>query len=232
MAHRTVTRHSADASGTTLAEIPRRRFLALPPLYGSRESLLRQNRRADRENLNRIENLQQLRQLVSTKALVPIPVSHALTVDPRLDRDRRYCRPWTASFLKDFSAAYYARFHSPVQVNSAVRTVAFQKRLLRVNANAAPASGDIASPHLTGEAVDIAKKGLSALEIGWTRAYLSRLQQERKIDVEEEFYQACFHISVYRAYDQPSLPQPDLASAPHRKSGQRHESSLLATGIQ
>jgi len=91
-------------------------------------------------------------------------------------------------------------FHEPVQVNSAVRTVAFQRHLERTNGNAAPASGETASPHLTGEAIDIAKRGLTLAQIAWMRAYLQPLIEQGKIDVEEEFQQACFHISVYQKY--------------------------------
>lgn len=222
--------------GRELAKVPVRHFLALPPMYGSRASLLRQNRRADKEDLSRIRNRTELAKFIQAKLLVPLPSSRALRIDPRLNSHRRYCRPWTAKFLKDFAAAHYARFHSPIQVNSAVRTESFQEHLLRVNANAAPVSGDIASPHLTGEAVDIAKKGLSRLEIGWMRAYLSHLQKEHKIDVEEEFYQACFHISVYKSYTagapKKSLPPPYYASAHPQKQHQHHESSLLAAGLQ
>jgi hypothetical protein len=98
---------------------------------------------------------------------------------------------------------YYASFHTALQVNSAVRTVEFQERLLRTNGNAAPAGGDTASPHLTGEAVDIGKHGLSLVEIAWMRAYLQPLIAQGAIDVEEEFQQACFHISVYRSYLPP-----------------------------
>ena len=85
-------------------------------------------------------------------------------------------------------------------MNSAVRTVAYQRHLLRINGNAAPAEGDVASPHLTGATIDIAKKGLSPSEVGWMRAYLLPLQAAGKIDVEEEFEQACFHITVYKDY--------------------------------
>ena len=76
--------------------------------------------------------------------------------------------------------------------------------LLRINGNAAPAEGDTASPHLTGQAVDIAKHGLSLAEIAWMRGYLLPLNQQGKIDVEEEFQQACFHISVYKKYLPPA----------------------------
>ena len=126
--------------------------------------------------------------------------SAALVVDERLPANRRYCRAWTAQFLSDLSRVHYGRFHRALQVNSAVRTVEYQRHLERVNGNAAPAEGDDASPHLTGATIDIAKKGLSMEEVGWMRAYLAPLQAAGKIDVEEEFYQACFHITVYRSY--------------------------------
>jgi len=63
-----------------------------------------------------------------------------------------------------------------LQVNSAVRTVAYQRQLIEVNGNAAPAEGDIASPHLTGATIDIAKKGLTMSEVAWMRAYLFTAQ--------------------------------------------------------
>ena len=108
-----------------------------------------------------------------------------------------------------------------------MRTVEFQQHLIRINGNAAPAEGDTASPHLTGQAVDIAKHGLSRTEIAWMRGYLLPLIQEGKIDVEEEFQQACFHISVYKKYLPPAdVPRRDLAT--HRSS----EASALASAIR
>jgi hypothetical protein len=44
---------------------------------------------------------------------------------------------------------------------------------------------------------------MSAREIGWLRAWLIPLEQQGKIDVEEEFRQSCFHISVYKSYTEP-----------------------------
>jgi len=172
----------------------------LPPLRGSHESLVRQNQRADQEGLARIEDDADITALLHHGLLVALPVSVGLHADPRLPANRRYCRPFTASFLADLAHAYYARFHSGLQINSAVRTVEYQRHLLRVNGNAAPADGDIASPHLTGATIDIGKKGLSAREVEWMRAYLLPLENAGKLDVEEEFYQSCFHISVYQTY--------------------------------
>ena len=170
------------------------------PMKGSRESLLHQNEMAEADHVSRIQDDEDLARMRKAGLLVPIPVTAVLRVNPELPANRRYTRPWTSRFLSDISRAHYRRYHSYLQVNSAVRTVAIQRALLRVNANAAPAAGDIASPHLTGQAVDIAKRDLSSQEIAWMRLYLAPLQRAGKIDVEEEFQQACFHISVYKNY--------------------------------
>jgi hypothetical protein len=147
-----------------------------------------------------------------------------LLVDERLPLDRRYTRPWAALFLSNLSRASYNRFHTPLQVNSAVRTVEVQERLLRTNGNAAPIEGETASPHLTGQAVDLAKHGMTLTQIAWLRGYLLPLVQQGKIDVEEEFQQSCFHISVYKKY----LPPDGIPG----RSPTRHAGAALATAVQ
>ena len=186
----------------------------LAPLAGSRESLVRQNERTEADGLTRIEDDAQLNELRREKALVAVPASTSLRINEGLPVNRRYCRPWTAKFLTDLARAHSARFHRPLQVNSAVRTVAYQRRLIEVNGNAAPAEGDIASPHLSGATIDIAKKGLSISEVAWMRGYLLPLQMAGKLDVEEEFYQSCFHITVYKSY----APAPATPKTPLRHS--------------
>jgi len=188
--------------------------LILPaPLYGSREVLLHQNEMADQDGLTRVRDDADLLDLRREKQLVPLPESAALTVDFRLPEDRRYSRPWTAAFLSVIARDYYASFHSPLQVDSAVRTVAVQQRLVRTNGNAAPTTGDTASPHLTGQAVDIAKGGLTRTQIAWLRTYLQPLIDQGKIDVEEEFQQACFHISVYKSFVPITASRVAIAAA-------------------
>ena len=184
------------------------------PLRGSREILLHQNIVADRDGLDRIQNDEDLDSMRDRGLLVVLPSSVALEVDDRLPMNRRYARPWTSDFLAVIARAHYARFHAPLQVTSAVRTVEFQQHLIHINGNAAPADGDLASPHLTGQAIDIAKHGLSLTEIAWLRGYLLPLVQEGKIDVEEEFQQSCFHISVYKRYLPTPAPARDIATAP------------------
>jgi Family of unknown function (DUF5715) len=213
-----------DSPNAVIPDVPLKhaKLIMLPPLKGSRASLVRQNERSEADGLERIEDDDQLDQLRADHSLVVVPVNMSLRVNTDLPVNRRYCRPWTAHFLADLARVHYARFHRPLQVNSAVRTVEYQRHLIEVNGNAAPADGDVASPHLTGAAIDIAKKGLSVSEVAWMRAYLLPLQSAGKLDVEEEFYQSCFHITVYKSY-------APLAQLP-RKHG--NSSTLIAAGVQ
>ena len=211
----------AVAREATIPTLAKLHFV--PPLRGSRESLLRQNEKDTAEGLVRIRDDEQLNAMRADRELVQLPASSALLVNQALPYNRRYCRPTTARFLSDLARVHYARFHRAIQVNSAVRTVAFQRSLMEINGNAAAADGDMASPHLTGAAVDIGKKGLSESEIAWMRAWLLPLQQAGKIDVEEEFYQACFHITVYSSYAPQAMPR-----VPRRRSS----TTLLAAGIR
>jgi len=150
--------------------------------------------------------------LTRSEELVNLPLGRTLVVDPKLPEDRRYCRPWTRTFLKDFAQAYYQQFKTPLQVNSAVRTALVQAKLRRHNRNAAaavavtPEDNEVMSPHLTGAAVDIAKRGMTRNQRVWAQNYLLGLQTSGLIDAEEEFRQPVFHITVYRDYDPLSQP--------------------------
>lgn len=206
-----------------LEATPARRYevaVAMPsPLKGSHESLVRQNERSEDEGLERIEDEQDLNDRIAAGVLVPVPTSGQLAINASLPLNRRYCRPWTADFLRDLSRAHAAEFDNPLMVTSAVRTVEYQKKLQEVNGNAAAAEGDIASPHLTGASIDIAKSSMSKREIAWMRRWLLAIEQSGQIDVEEEFKQACFHITVYNTYE----PQPE--AKPHS----RHRLTRTAT---
>lgn len=201
------------------------RLVIPPPLRGSREILLHQNQVASDDGLGRVQDDADLEAMRHRGMLVAVPEDAALHIDDRLPRNRRYCRPWTAQFLAALAHAHDARFHAPLQLTSAVRTVAFQQHLQRINGNAAPADGDTASPHLTGQAVDLGKRGLSLTEIAWLRGYLLPLIEAGKIDVEEEFRQSCFHISVYRRYS-PAEPTP-----PHYNVASRDITPALAATL-
>jgi uncharacterized protein YcbK (DUF882 family) len=187
-----------------------------PPLRGSREILVHQNEMADAAGLERIQNDEELDRLRDSHRLVQLASTSALHVNPELPENRRCARPWTAHFAADIARAYYARFGQPLELNSAVRTISYQLRLQRTNGNAAATEGETASPHLTGQAIDFGKRGMTLAEIAWMRMYLAPLMQAGMIDVEEEFQQACFHISVYRTY--PGTRDADLTGTGSRRS--------------
>ncbi|MGD0736542.1 MAG: DUF5715 family protein [Terracidiphilus sp.] len=204
------------------------RFGMPPPLIGSRANLEHQNAMSDAEGLERIEDEDDLADRIAKKLLVPVPTSLALTINGNLPVNHRYCRPWTALFLADLARSHAVEFHRPLEVSSAVRTVAYQKRLMEINGNAAAAEGDIVSPHLTGATIDIAKGPLSRQEIAWMRVHLLPLEQAGKIDVEEEFQQACFHITVYKSYAPPSHRTSSGRVPPARAAHQRNVQTEIA----
>jgi hypothetical protein len=202
-------------------------------LRGTHDSLVRQNARSEQEALERIEDDADLHDRIARGMLVRVPESSALIVNPALPEDRRYCRPWTAEFVSDIARAHQAQFRKPLVVSSAVRTVEYQKQLMRVNRNAADAEGDIVSPHVTGATIDIAKSGLSRKEMLWMRDQLLAYQNAGVIDVEEEFHQRCFHITVYKNYasgsssshpqeESPEMPAPSSSEA-STPAGSSHE---------
>jgi hypothetical protein len=171
-----------------------------PVFRPSHESLLRQNEEIDRMELPRIYDDAELEELVAKGDLVPITESDTLHIDPRLDPNRRYCRPWTRDFLNDVSQAYYEQFHSQIQVNSAVRTVLVQRKLRRHNRNAAPEYGDTASSHLAGITVDIQRRGMTREQVKWMEQYLMPLREHGLIEPEEERHQWVFHVAVSGRY--------------------------------
>ena len=187
------------------------------PLRGSLESLTRQNDIAEAEGLERILDEDDLNDRIAQKLLVPVPLSASLTINENLAESHRYCRLWTANFLSDLARAHAARFHKAINVSSAVRTVEYQKQLMVINGNAASAEGDIVSPHLTGGTIDISKNGMSRQELGWMRGWLLPLQLAGKIDVAEEFRQACFHVTVYKTYVPPP-PSPTPRIRPRHRA--------------
>jgi hypothetical protein len=173
-----------------------------PMFRPSHDSLLRQNEEIDRLDLPRIANDDELEQLKARQDLVEIPESQTLRFDPRLDPNRRYCRPWTRNFVQDLSEAYYRRFHDQIQVNSAVRTVRIQHKLRRHNRNAAPESGETASSHLAGITLDLQRRGMTKQQVHFVESYLFYLRALGLVEPEEERHQWVFHVMVSDRYDE------------------------------
>ncbi|HEY6272102.1 MAG TPA: DUF5715 family protein [Terriglobales bacterium] len=171
-----------------------------PVLRGSHDSMTRQNEEIDRLQLPRIADQRQLLELEQTGELVPIQESAALRWSASIQADKRYSRPWTNQFLQDMSQSYYKEFHSPLQINSAVRTMEQQQKLRRHNRNAAPEIGDSASSHMAGITVDLARRGLTKSEHTWIEGYLKNLRDQGLVEAAEERRTWCFHVMVSDRY--------------------------------
>jgi len=204
------------------------RVLWTPMFRPTRESMVIQNEEVDRLQLPRIQNEEQLEELVADGELVPIVPNQTLRIEPRLDPHRRYCRPWTRDFVNDLSADYYRQFHDQIQINSAVRTAEVQRKLRRHNPNAAAESGDLASSHLAGVSVDFQRFGMTREEIRWVEQYMLPLKEQGLIEPEEERHERCFHVMVSDRYDDWRNSQA-AAGSTHGGSGAPDTTAVNST---
>lgn len=163
------------------------------PLAPSHASLVRQNLCIDQMGLYRFQNEDEVQAAISRGVLLALPINQRLHVAPTLPLSRRYALPTTLHFLLVLSDAYRLRFGGYITVDSAVRDADTQRRLRRINPSAAPVSGETASAHETGAAVDVSKN-LSRAQLQWLRSMLSMYQAYNVVVVEEE--RRCLHIEV------------------------------------
>lgn len=171
-----------------------------PPLPASQGHLVRENARADAEQLSRLRARAPLEEFVRAGLLVPVPAETRVFRVVGVPRWRQVARPWTRRFIQQLGEALHTLFGSRLRVTDLTRTEAVQKALGQWNGNAAPAWGAVASTHLTGASVDLSKVEHSDVEIAWLRVVLGRLTARGLLSAIEEFAQPHFHVMVFRAY--------------------------------
>lgn len=159
-------------------------------------SLQEENELVEKLGLSRIPDDLVLQRFKQLGILVPLRETKGLVIDRRLDEKFRFVLPWTRNFLEELGEKFYGEFRHPLQINSAVRTIIYQKQLQKKNKNAAATTGDRQSTHPTGATVDIAKLPLKQEHILWLQNELQQLKQNGQIHVTEEWFQACFHVMV------------------------------------
>jgi hypothetical protein len=182
-------------------------YRAFPP---TPESLYQQNDAIDKMGLPRIKDSKALVVLEQSNELVPLTANRYVRISPKLEADRRYAKPFVDAFLQELGKEYFDQFEDSLQVNSAVRTMKTQMRLLRWNHNAAPVHGDKASAHLAGVAVDLQRRGLTQAQVRFIQQKLSFYVTMGMVIVEEELKQPCFHIVVTGDYAPSVESKPDL----------------------
>ncbi len=159
-----------------------------------------QNAQADAYHLARMRNRAMIVEFVEEGYLVSVRPQTRSYYLHGVPPAYRYLRPWSKRFLDRISNDYHANFHQPLRVTSLVRTVAMQRRLAHRNPNAADATGDDRSSHLTGATLDISKHSMSWREKKWLRRELIELQKAGYLYAVEEFHQPCFHVMVFPNY--------------------------------
>jgi len=151
------------------------------------DSVAAENRRADALGYKRYINTEDMRQGVLSGQLVPI---EGVKIDAKLPKDRRFLRPEAESFLERINRDC----GSTLTIDSAIRPADVQRRLLRINKNAAPVDGDRASSHERGSTFDIAQRGLSRRAYRLLIVRLLYYMANGRILVIEE--RGCIHVFV------------------------------------
>ncbi|MGH9564248.1 MAG: DUF5715 family protein [Terracidiphilus sp.] len=181
-------------------------------LAASPSSQTIQNARADAYHLARMQNRAMIVQFFDAGYLVSVPPETRTYYLHGVPAEYSYVRPWAKRFLDQISREYYANFHDQLRVSSLIRTVSVQRRLARRNFNAAEATGDDRSSHLTGATFDISKHSMNWREKKWLRRELIGLEKSGYIYAVEEFHEPCFHVMVFPNYRDfvPKAPSQSL----------------------
>ena len=167
-----------------------------PPNFfrATHDSVRIENERADSMGAPRYQTQAEVEAAVVSGALAPVQSYYTMyTVSSKLPPNRRFARSETVGFLESLSVEFYSTFRTPLVVDSAIRPADCQRRLRRINRNAAPYTGDRASSHERGTTIDLSKR-LTRQQYRWL---VGRLLYERalgRVLVIEE--RACFHIFV------------------------------------
>lgn len=161
-------------------------------------SVALENQYADAVGILRLSSLDEVTRAAEMGILVPVPI----TVSPKLPEGRRYVRPAAAAFMLELDARFYFATKHFLIVDSAVRPESVQRRLVRRNRSAAPATGERASSHERGTTFDLAKKmygnghydRIKKAQYRLLLMWLVYYQGTGRIHVIEE--RACLHIMV------------------------------------
>lgn len=113
-----------------------------------------------------------------------------------------FIRPETREVMLEVAAAYHDRFGRLLPVTSLVRTQRYQRRLSRVNPNAALVDS---APHTTGMAFDISYKYLAHDEQNFVMATLAEMERQGRVEALRE-RRNHFHIYVFSGGERPAEP--------------------------
>jgi len=111
-----------------------------------------------------------------------------------------FVRPEARDVLLKVARAYHERFHRLLPVTSLVRSQRYQRRLSRVNPNAALVDS---APHTTGMAFDISYKYLASDEQNFVMATLAEMEREGRVEALRE-RRNHFHVYAFTRGERPA----------------------------
>jgi hypothetical protein len=113
-----------------------------------------------------------------------------------------FARPEARDVLLEVARAYHDRFQRLLPVTSLVRSQRYQRRLSRVNPNAALVD---TAPHTTGMAFDISYKYMANDEQNLVMEELAELEREGRVEALRE-RRNHFHIYAFTGGERPAEP--------------------------
>jgi hypothetical protein len=162
-------------------------------LYGSHESLVRQNLVAQQHDYPYLRTTQEVMQAVESGALVPVRGNEDFELAGS-EVSFPYARPEVKTFLEQLAHAYRASCGEPLVVTSMVRPISRQPW------NASPIS-----VHPTGMAVDLRRSDRRGCR-QWLESTLLALEGEGMVEATREHWPPHYHVAVFP--DPLLLPGP------------------------
>ncbi len=162
-------------------------------LYGSHESMVRQNLVAQQHDYAYLRTTQEVVQAVGSGALVAVNGNEDLELAGE-EVSFPYARPEVKTFLEQLAHAYRAACGEPLVVTSLVRPISRQPW------NASPIS-----VHPTGMAVDMRRSDRHGCRV-WLESTLLALEGEGMIEATRERWPPHYHVAVFP--DPLLLPGP------------------------
>ncbi len=119
----------------------------------------------NKEGVERFPTINEIQTAVLKGLLYPIPTEGISYAVDSLPPERRYCRPWSLTFLEEFAEEMIDSLGKSIIVTSCVRDEKAQARLRRASKSAAQVKGKNPTTHYSGAAIDISFRSVS-LETG------------------------------------------------------------------
>jgi len=168
-------------------------YAAAQSLYGSHESLVRQNLVAQQHDYAYLRTTQDVVQAVNGGVLVAVQGNEDFQLADG-EVSFPYARPEVKTFLEQLSSAYHAACGEPLVVTSLVRPITRQPW------NASPMS-----VHPTGMAVDLRRSDRRGCR-QWLESTLLALESEGMVEAIRERWPPHYHVAVFP--DPLLLPGP------------------------